>query len=47
MLSYTSLFQQVTEFRKNMNDVEKEYLLASKKSKGKMVEKGTIKVEEF
>ena len=38
---------QVTEFKKNMSDVEKEYLLSSKKNKEKMVTKGTIKLDEF
>lgn len=38
---------QVTEFRKNMSEIDKDYLLASKKQKAKMVEKGTIKLEEF
>lgn len=38
---------KVTEFRKNMSEIDKDYLLASKKQKAKMVEKGTIKLEEF
>ena len=30
-----------------MSDLEKEYLMSSKKSKEKMVTKGTIKLDEF
>ena len=45
--NYFSPLTQVTEFKKNMSDVEKEYLLSSKKNKEKMVTKGTIKLDEF
>jgi len=45
--SHTVGTGKVTEFRKNMSEIDKDYLMASKKQKAKMVEKGTIKMEEF